>query len=65
MSKRNKEQWNVGTLEYWVQKKYFSSSRTIPSFHFSIIPQNDYFVLKFDIHLTFEFWYHFSFLKSH
>jgi len=36
------EEWNDGTLEYWVKKKYFcfDSLHIIPSFQHSNIPWN-------------------------
>jgi hypothetical protein len=37
--KRCLEEWNNGTLEYWVKKKVFSFLNNIPSFQYSIIPE--------------------------
>jgi len=37
--KKFMEEWNDGTLEYWVEKKVFSLLRILPSFQHSIIPE--------------------------
>jgi hypothetical protein len=33
------EEWNDGTLEYWVEKKFFHLLSITPSFQHSIIPE--------------------------
>jgi hypothetical protein len=33
------EEWNDGTVEYWVDKKYFGFFHTIPLFQYSMIPE--------------------------
>jgi hypothetical protein len=37
--KKSMEEWNEGTLEYWVEKKVFSFLGYVPSFQYSIIPE--------------------------
>jgi hypothetical protein len=41
MSKFKKcmEEWNVGRLEYWIEKKVSSLLTLIPSFQYSTIPE--------------------------
>jgi len=39
MTKKNVEEWNDGTLEYWVSKTILGFSCIIPSFHYSIVPE--------------------------
>jgi hypothetical protein len=57
MTKKNEEEWNDGTLEYWniVLNKtiLLGFSCTIPSFHNSRISASS--VSHFDIPLTFGF----------
>jgi hypothetical protein len=44
MTKKDEEEWNDGTLEYWVKKK-FSDSLTL--FHHSAIPLFHNYPFKF------------------
>src|SRR4030042_6521336 len=38
------EEWNGGTLEYWVEKKIFSLLNIIPTFHYSRIIHNRWLI---------------------
>jgi hypothetical protein len=43
------EEWNNGTLEYWVEMKIFSTLSIIPSFHYFGLIFIRFWTLNFDI----------------
>jgi hypothetical protein len=57
--KKNVEEWNDGTLEYWVSETTLGFSCIIPSFRYSAIRESsfpNFVILTFICHLKFDIW---------